>query len=307
MATIDVLIMIHGIVPQKKPANHNFRYNQFYQNMLSYQPKLEDLRRIHVEYGHLLKPGPAQADHQKLTQVQSRVEEKVMGMGGVETLPFWWDPPSLISTSIFPLMIHGIGDAIYYCSAEGEQAIRKAVYDQIIGQLRELLITYERARIHIVSHSLGVTVAHDFLYTLFKPKDSGHTEYCSAPYGDHECVQFLMEEREKDNRRIELGSYVTLCSQLPLFIMRKQSLIDKIYNEERLELPNIGINNNQVTWLSFFDKDDILAYASNWLYNHQGEIVERQVESGGTVSAHEGIWNNKRVIKDSAAHIAAMM
>jgi hypothetical protein len=59
------------------------------------------------------------------------------------------------------LVLYGLGDAIYYCSTDGEAAVRRAVYGTVLAEIRP----YEgdNVYLHVISHSLGATVAFDFL------------------------------------------------------------------------------------------------------------------------------------------------
>jgi hypothetical protein len=59
------------------------------------------------------------------------------------------------------LVLPGLGDAIYYCSTDGEAAVRRAVYGKVLAKIRP----YEGASVylHVVGHSLGATVSFDFL------------------------------------------------------------------------------------------------------------------------------------------------
>lgn len=62
-------------------------------------------------------------------------------------------------------MVHGFSDALYHSSPDGERAVRRVVYGVL-----ERLEPYrgDTVRLHVASHSLGVTVAFGFLSGLFE-------------------------------------------------------------------------------------------------------------------------------------------
>ncbi len=71
------------------------------------------------------------------------------------------------------IILRGFGNVLYYCSLEGETAIRRVVYDQILTQL-DAVSDADEVRLHIFGHILGVTLTHDFLYGLFAEAADGY-------------------------------------------------------------------------------------------------------------------------------------
>jgi hypothetical protein len=85
MSSVNVLVMIHGIIPNPKPSTHAKEYKKLWQSLTDKEPYLLSLfpdRPITVEWGHEL-PGYAsvpsnelQPDH-KLTRAQNFINQKI--------------------------------------------------------------------------------------------------------------------------------------------------------------------------------------------------------------------------------------
>jgi hypothetical protein len=97
-----------------------------------------------------------------------------------------------------------------------------------------------------------------------------------------------------------------MASQLPLFALRKQALVDRLAKGGLLDPADIGVApNEQTQWLIVYDVDDPLGFATRELYGDKPEVLQIQVDAGDTpIDAHTGYWTNSVVIAETARLIA---
>lgn len=325
MAPINVLIMIHGMIPQEHPHSPFEDYREFWQALTVKEPRLPMLfpdDYIGVEWGHEphIRPEPLVAnlhDDQKLTRAQNFVNQRVsynqlvkvsdpnnltlslLGSGGFD-FPLLTPLIRALALGLRETIItRGFGDVIYYCSEEGEKQVRCRVYGQALKQLDHYLPEPE-VRLHLIGQSLGVTLTYDFLYGLFAPPPYKPGFY---EQGNSDDVQRYDRWRQKaQNRELKLGSLTSTASQLPLFVMRKQKLVDSLAMYELIDANNIGLTNSgPVKWQIFYDVDDLLGFGTRRLYNADKTIREFQVDSGDNPGdAHINYWKNSTVIEETA-------
>jgi hypothetical protein len=334
MRPVNILIMIHGMIPDAMPKSpfdsssdgKYLGYNGFINALIAKQPKLgaifED-RFIGVEWGQE-QPGAEnlatddlRADHQ-LTRAQNFINQRIAYDNLVKDADENNVTMSLFKGSgvDFPVLTpmvrwlvvglresivtRGLGDVLYYCSAQGECLVRKTVYKQILQKL-DPYRDEPAVRLHVIGQSLGVTLTHDFLYGLFNPK----TDYTPGftDQGDAEDVERFNLWRDKaQNQQLQLGSLTSTASQLPLFLMRKQELVNQLANERLIDARNIGIlDSNKIQWQLFYDVDDLLGFGTRRLYNCDRAIKEYQVDTGDNpADAHTAYWNNDLVVAKTA-------
>ena len=289
---INVLAMIHGMIPDAGPSSPYPTYNEFWNALCGSQPSLRGLisDRVYVQWGHDL-PGLLPADlrpDQKLGPAQ-RFAGGVVSYTEVKTAPSRYnvirgDFNSIViprSWGVQPLregiVLRGLGDVMYYCSPEGERQVRRVVYEQILIALNPF-VDAEEVRLHLFGHSLGVALTHDFLYGLFAPEHE--PDFVRDQQGSDEAVRLFVLWRQKaKDKKLRLGSLASAASQLPLFAMRKQKLVDKLAAQELLEPRVIGIEERgRVQWKIFYDVDDIFAFATRNLYKPSTAIMDIQVD-----------------------------
>lgn len=340
---VNVVVMVHGISPEPYPESPRALYERFWRSLLSVNPALAELfpwGYVGVSWGREMPqtPTPPLIDlrpDQCLTRAQNFVNERtsyaklkadadpnnsLLTMKSQRGIDFPWFTPAvrhLMGRLREDLLIQGVGDAIYYGSRDGEQYIRRAVYGQVLGQLDELLDEPE-VRFHVVGHSLGVTITHDFLYGLFAP-DHRPDYYRQADEVD--AVRFERWRMKAQTGELLLGSLTSLASQLPLFLMRKQVLVDQLAAGQLLRADVIGLRPTglagvaaglesqavmPVQWQLFYDVDDLLAFGTRRLYDQRDAIKEFQVDTGDSpASAHGGYWTHPEVVAQTAGLLAA--
>jgi hypothetical protein len=336
MTRANVLILVHGMVPDKAPSSPFAQYEAFWQQLCLYKRDLSQQikGRIGVQWGHempTLSPdelkvagewrytGPRSGadirQDEKLTRAQIGLGTRV-NYDAVRTDPsrnnilmsgfFNHDYGiPIIREKLFvgireSIILRGFGDVLYYCSPEGETAIRRVVYDQILTQL-DTFSGADEVRIHIFGHSLGVTLTHDFLYGLFA---EGHEPgFVQEKQGDAEAVRLFRKWRKKAQEGgLKLGGLVSAASQLPLFVMRKPAMVDVLFNDGYFQPKDIGVaNTNQIQWKIFYDVDDMLGFPTRRMYRPDDAILEVQVDSGDDPgTAHTDYWNSTTVIRETA-------
>jgi hypothetical protein len=336
MSPVNILIMIHGMIPDAIPKSpfesssdgKYLGYEGFINALITKQPKLAAIfedRFIGVEWGHE-KPGEEnwatddlRADHQ-LTRAQNFINQRIAYDNLVK------DPDeNNVTMSLFkgsgvdfPLLTpmvrwlvvglresivtRGLGDVLYYTSPQGECNVRKTVYKQVLEKLDRYLNEPD-VRLHLIGQSLGVTLTHDFLYGLFNPKAGYTPGFKEQKQGDTEDIKRFDLWREKaQNKQLQLGSLTSAASQLPLFLMRKQELVNQLANEQLIDAKDIGVlDSNRVQWQLFYDVDDLLGFGTRRLYNCDRAIKEYQVDTGDNPGdAHTAYWNNSFVAEKTA-------
>ena len=253
-APSNVLVLIHGMTPSSKPSSPFPGYESFWKALTAARPELAGMitKRMGVHWGHAMPSEITEIDRawgysdlkdehglqlidqvdQKLTQSQDIIR-RLSSFAAIQKSPSSGDKlikgwpgdmgipilRNLIAQFRENMVVSGIGDVVYYCSEEGETHVRRSVYHQILQGLDEFLNKPE-VRFHIFAHSMGVTVAHDFLYGLFSP---GHEpDFIKENQGGPQARdRYRLWRTKTQSGEVKLGSLASAASQLPLFLMRK--------------------------------------------------------------------------------------
>lgn len=319
---VDFFVVIHGMTPEVEPADLKARGQRFWERLKSREPVLRTRfcpegkppdRCVFVQWGHEppdMKPDAPRRDDEKLTRAQKRIYDRV-SYDAVRTRP---GPGNILLSGFFTqdrglpflgggitrmkeeIILRGFGDAVYYVSPEGEERVRRTVYSQVLGALEPFL--GQEVRLHVVAHSLGVTVAHDFLFGLFRP--GHHPDFLDQAADAHDAQLYKTWRAAAQGGQLTVGSVVSMASQLPLFVMRKQGLVDLLFAGGHLDPADIGVRNDAVRWLLFHDMDDLLGFPSRELYGPKESLKEIQVDNGLPWVAHSGYWENETVLRETA-------
>lgn len=344
---VNLLVMVHGISPEAEPIAPDGLYEGLWRSLLAEDPSLEQQfpqGYIGVSWGHELPQTPPPPlielrPDQCLTRAQNFINERtsyekikaadasdpnnpnnqLLKVSSRRGIDFPWFTPAvrnLVGRLREEMLIRGVGDAIYYGSRDGEFHIRRAVYGQVLGQLDAFLDEPE-VRLHVIGHSLGVTITHDLLYGLFA---ADHRPGYYQQGDEADAVRFERWRMKAQTGELQLGSLTSLASQLPLFFMRKQVVVDLLAAGELLRAEAIGLRppglggavageaseRAAVQWQLFYDVDDLLAFGTRRLYDQRDGIREVQVDTGdGPGGAHTGYWENGEVVRMTAALLAA--
>jgi hypothetical protein len=313
--TVNAVIFIHGVTTEFKPPEPITR---FYKPMwASIASQISDFKAsswlpIFVTWGNVF-PGdkrPFRPD-QKLSlaeqQTSLATQKKVQPMNGAKR-DFGWPVMRQDLMSIRNKLLRGLSDVIYYTSGEGEAHVRKVVYGQVLTALKPLLKKGYSVRLHVIAHSLGNAVAHDFLYSIFnthKTPDFSKYQAKAADKIQRKTFLYLRELARGRAPRVSFGSFSSMASPIPIFVLRKQAIVERLSKRgATLDPAQIGIKEKRggVQWKLFYDKDDLLAFPTRSLYKDpHGAIGDYHVSTGWLpVSAHMGYWGNEDVRRETA-------
>lgn len=315
----NLVVFIHGITPHARPAAHTPLYKRFWSALTQVEPSLEGegfSRFAHVEWGHPSPGAPLRPDT-LLAEAERQIAERVAfdrvkaSPGPLNTLyggilgDWSWLPGlrPVMRTIREQLVTFGLADAVYYASADGERAVRNAVYGQVLEKLRPLRAQRD-VRLHVIAHSLGVTIGHDFLYGLFgKP---GEPDFLAQSDRPEDRADYDLWRIKAKSGELRVGSIVSMASQLPLFALRKQALVQQLAEGAALDPGVIGVApDGPVRWLVAYDVDDVLGFATRELYGNPPCMRQMQVDAGDTpVAGHDGYWERAEVIEHAARLIA---
>jgi hypothetical protein len=316
---VNVLAFVHGMttdVAPSDPRKSGGTYDKFWKALQAHKPELASLFSdgpILVEWGHQLSSteNPVREDH-RITEVERFVNEQVsyrnlknrpgpnnVTMSGLHSD---WGIPGIrqVVTNVREGVVSfGLTDVVYYCSGDGEIYVRAQVYNQVLVAMQPY-VAEPNVCIHLFGHSLGVTIVHDFLFGLFK---KGHVSDFVEKYqgGVWASEEFKKWQRKAENGELTLGGLACAASQLPLMVMRKQLMIDKLFAHQGLDPADVGVVSTGIQWKFFYDIDDVLGFSSRNLYSPNHSIMDIQVNSGDLpLSAHVGYWENEVVIRETA-------
>jgi hypothetical protein len=312
---VNILVFVHGMTPDVAPSDPRkpgATYDKFWKALQAHQPELTALfpdGPILVEWGHQLSSAedPVREDH-KLTEVERFVNEQIsyrnlkQHPGPNNVLTSDWGIPGvrqLIFSMREGVVSLGLTDVIYYCSGDGEIYVRAQVYNQVLVAMQRYVAEPD-VRIHLFGHSLGVTVIHDFLFGLFK---AGHVPDFVRNYqgGAWASEEFQKWRNKAQSGELRLGGLASAASQLPLMVMRKQVMIDKLFKHGGLDPADIGVHSTGIQWKFFYDIDDLLGFASRNLYRPNDAIMDIQVDTDDLpLGAHVGYWENDVVVRECA-------
>ncbi len=320
MAKVNVLILIHGMTLETIPSTHSPAYDVLWAGLKAREPALgQEIKKvITVEWGHeLIRPGPdGLADDEQTTRAENFIHAS-SSYGEVRADPSPdnhlrqtppWDLAShaarLITRPIKErVLMLGFTDAVYYCSPEGEEAVRRTVYGQVLSQLDEFR-SADDVRLHVIASSLGATVAFDFLFGLFAPR-SEEPDFIADEQGDEAAIERFSHWRQRaqlPDPTLSLGSKTTTGAQIPLLMMRKQAVVNMLARGQRLDPTVIGVpRTGPPKWSIFYDVDDILGFPTRRLFDAQGTIQEYEVDTGlNPIDAHGRYWTNGAVLAEIA-------
>lgn len=319
---VNVAVLIHGMIPDIHAVDSAAAFKEFWQKVEAQDPGIRTFfppdNLVFVSWGH--QPPGSDRDHlrqdQRLTIAQSNIAGRVdydsvrvspgpnnVLMNGFIDRDFGIPMLRGILTNLRENIVQfGLSDVVYYCSEQGEKEVRNVVYSQVLECLERFRTQEEEVRLHVFGHSLGVTITHDFLFGLFTDQNPDFLQQGNAVAAER--YEFWRERRKEG--KLTVGSFTSMASQLPLFMMRKHTLINTFFENRQLDPAAIGIDHGDVKWQIFYDIDDVLGFASRDLYSDpHGRIKQIQVDTGDSESAHNRYLENKTVIRETARLLTA--
>jgi hypothetical protein len=295
----NILLLIHGMVPEKNPANPGNEIYFFWKNIRDsssdgvLNARIPEPQVLSVEWGHqlptdILDPMRLRKD-KRIMAAENKVLEKIFSNWS-DT----WSPQAKIAHEIHKsIFITGVGDVIYFCGGEGEQQVREVVYQKLFEKLKEF--ENDSICLHIITHSLGVTISHDFLFNIFRTDHSpSHSQFND---------QFNELRKKATDGNLELGTFICAASQLPLLLLRSQNVVDTLASGNLLNPEDVGVKGDKIQWLLFYDKRDLLSLPTKALYRQSSASNIREVlvenDAPGILpnfaASHTGYWSNATV------------
>lgn len=323
--TINVLLFVHGVIP------HNFNFSETKLYDLLWEPvkkqhklseRIDDI--ISVNWGHYLE----NTDEARLDERLIRAEEFIIKQLNFRekspnithnySLQPWWR--SLVHPLQNLVLSQGIGATIYYSGIEGKTALQLAAYHQIFEflekyrhQLEKDLFRKEvtvKIRLHTISSGLGANIVNDFLHDLFSQtgeRIKNHPEQAKEPtiVSSHILTEEKQETVERylfwrvaaQKEHLELGSIVSMASQLPILLLSSQRVVNTFANQETLSVDEIGIpeQSKEVIWKVFYDIDDVSAFPISPLFGNHPAIEDIAIEMNNNYSNYPNYWVNQVV------------
>ena len=332
MPPVNVLIHLHGMTLATEAGDHTESYDKVWKKLTDREPSLKQIRsRILLEWGHIRSSDAVSSP--KLDEFVTDAENYLVNRSSeahvkrdrsphqhrpsfvqsLLELPSWVLLRRVTTPIKDRVMLLGFTDALYYCSPDGERAVRRTIYTQLLKGL-DAYRAEDEVLLHILAESLGVTVAFDFLFGLFAPDAEyppdgkpgficENEQFMSDDPGLRRAVDsYIFWRRAQDGHGLRLGSKSSVGGQLPLMMMRKQKLVEKLTQQEQLDPSVIGVPDvGPVKWKLSYDVDDMLGFPTRRLFMGTGTIEEYQVNAGLRPDhAHGGYWNNATVLREVA-------
>jgi hypothetical protein len=307
----NILIFIHGMTGDSNPEDPVTGQYAKLINAVEKEKKgviNKFSKKIFVKWGALYGTPPPGIGDQRLDKAEELVstysgDDYARALPGNDWTHQWRDPISsaLWDSIKYSVISKGLSDALYYSAPDGESLIRSKIYGDLIQAIQPLMADPDEIRIHLVTHSLGVAVGHDFVYALFNPQQkSEFVKGASFKAGDTVKASFQAMQQRVSVGSLKLGSFVGMASQLPLFVMRSQKLVEHFAQGKHFDPNDIGVdpNTGEVVIKFFYDPDDLLGFPSRGLYEPNIAIQDVRVQTGQLPNkAHTDYWWNGDVAK----------
>lgn len=289
----EVIIYIHGITPSPAPGLHKADYDMFHslltQELFSLG-KLPPANRIDVEWGYR---GPTIETGDKILAETERYLHQKAEEEADKNWDFAVNPLRMVHTTIRKSFLLGFTDMFYYISEDGKSEVRRNVLSTILQKLPKLPAG-DHYEFTIISHSAGTIIMHDLLYIIFGGSSKDHL----IDPADIELLDKIKTYAK--NGRVFIKSFVTMGSPITPMIVRSQSLLNLINNNGalngKISLDSIGIT-GKAKWLNFWDKDDVISYPVEFLYdNPNGLLKDCYANIGDTFpDVHSAYWGADEV------------
>ncbi|UCE26774.1 MAG: hypothetical protein JSW52_10580 [Candidatus Coatesbacteria bacterium] len=263
---LEVPVFVHGITKKEYVEPHEETYEKFYNDVNRSlvklgKPEITE-RPIMVEWGWRMSIG----EDEHLADAERKIKAEVFGRLKKEV-----DFSPLCVFLLRPLFYKlarkvfyfGFDDLFYYISEDGERTVRENLFELIS---REAVYRSRRGggppnnvSLTFVAHSAGTVIAHDFLYHLFREAE------------ESEPVEGVADARQLVKAgNLRIRRFYTMGSPITPLTVRTNGLIQKLIDDEKLNPPEIGLGNGELSnprWVNFWDKDDIFSNPVGFLYD----------------------------------------
>ncbi len=333
--TVNVLLFVHGLMITDTSVPEGSQYDLLWEPVKQRYDLSERIDEVvRVRWGQYLEETTAPRLDEKINLAEKFISDRLnfdrlrenaspnnvvrSGMNADLTLQPWWR--LLVNPLRESLLLRGFGDAVYYVGEDGRIAVQLSVYRQVLEALEQYRSRIERdiareelnikVRLHAIGTSLGTMIINDFLHGLFSNtgyRIKVHPEQAKEPKIVTSDV--LEEEKQQtveryqfwrlaaQKRRLEVGSIVTMASQIPVLLLRSQRVVDAFANGETLPADEIGIppDTKEIIWKIFYDIDDVLAFPVRPLFGDYPGIQDIQVDVADGLKTHTSYWRNETI------------
>ncbi|HEY9852425.1 MAG TPA: acylphosphatase [Leptolyngbyaceae cyanobacterium] len=333
--TVNVLLFVHGLMITDTSVPEGSQYDLLWEPVKQQYDLSERIDEVvRVRWGQYLEETTTPRLDEKINLAEKFISDRLnfdrlrenpspnnvvrSGMNGDLTLQPWWR--LLVNPLRESLLLRGFGDAVYYVGEDGRIAVQLSVYRQVLEALEQYRSRIERdiareelnikVRLHAIGTSLGTMIINDFLHGLFSNtgyRIKVHPEQAKEPKIVTSDV--LEEEKQQtveryqfwrlaaQKRRLEVGSIVTMASQIPVLLLRSQRVVDAFANGETLPADEIGIppDTKEIIWKIFYDIDDVLAFPVRPLFGDYPGIQDIQVDVADGLKTHVSYWRNETI------------
>lgn len=332
--TVNVLFFVHGLMLTDNPVPEGKQYDLLWEpvkQQYNLSTRIDEV--VRVNWGQYLEQTYAPRLDEKINQAEKFVSERlnfdrlrqnpgsdnliIGGMGDTSLQPWW---RLLVKPLREQLLLRGFGDAVYYLGEDGRIAVQLAVYRQVLEVLEKYRSQIEKdierkettieVRLHAIGTSLGTAIINDFLHGLFSntgyriqthPEESKEPNIVTSDVLEEEKRQTVERYQfwrlAAEKKKIEVGSIVTMASQLPVLLLRSQRVVDNFASGKTLPADEIGIprDTKEIIWKIFYDIDDMLAFPIRPLFGDYPGIQDIQVDVADGLKTHTSYWGNEKI------------
>jgi len=304
----EITIYVHGITPQEKVKSHTSTYKNLHKMINDELNKLGKNtlgKALFVEWGWKGSKG----QDKYLAKAERKIGELTLAKidkAKDKTI----NPLRYFLRDARSLFLYGIADMFYYVSSDGQESVRKNVFDKIFKELAKLSKAGksipEGLSLTCIGHSAGTVILHDLLYIIFSKRYKTVKELPVYKYLNKTLLNDIIVLGR--NNQIRLRKFYTFGSPITPLFFRSNHMIDMVIKNYRkkkgfLKPEEIGIFDcndlKNPRWLNFWDKDDIIAYPLEFLYDNRKAVIEDHYinVSDSVRKAHGEYWSSKKMAK----------
>lgn len=275
---VEIPVLLHGITPEDLPNSVTIQHN--YQVLLDaiqgrfHQKKQPGFTGPAIEVMWGFASGQSNQNDNLLANAELVVSQRVKSIES-QVSDFTLNPlRQMLYNEFRRLFLVGFADLLYYVSLDGENAVREHVFNYIGEKIKAYLAPSAQSygvSLTFFAHSAGTIITHDFLYHLFRAKNSGE---------ETDGIKYLRGLVSKG--RLRVRRFYSMGSPITPAVFRASSLLQKVTNGELLNLAEMGFREtdglSNPRWVNFWDKDDIAAFPVEFLYNNISKDGKKIVE-----------------------------
>lgn len=321
----EVAIVVHGITPNRVIPEHDPSYERFSENLKRtfYRLRLNHRFDFTFDENNVIYTfyGSKRAEQLSGSNPSNNLEHLQQIIGEFDAKR--WDqtkdlPDSLLRQTAFKkvreVLLYGISDAFYYNSPKGGKAIRSVLLKQVYYGLQKCKVVTEegiipepkKLSITIFAHSLGAIVMYDLLELISVEEIENLKEAVDDPE-----AQVILEGfyKLKQAGRVRIRKFFSMGTQIPVMYLKYDDTMDEMLEGRFRDVAHIFPEDDNLEdprWINLWDKDDILGYPVEYLFNHRPEtgsqIVKDVAVDAGDYLPHIAYWWSQDVAEAILIH-----